>query len=691
MRHLTANALLAFIVSTAGQAVAFEVATHRTINEAAAIDSASLDPFLVHHAGLARGLIEPLKGSQVIQWIGLGGVLEDQFQGSETLGGILRSSRHFHNPLLPWDRSGLDIPLLPRFESSVRWAQRADQGITGQAAWADARRAFFEAATGGTDSARQQSYADTFRILGQLMHLVADLAQPAHTRNDMHVLGDDLEKFIDANLQLVTGFSPFDRSIVQIPTADSIARVPVAHIWDTNRYDGANPPGGAASPTFGLAEISNANFFSQETISSLAYADPLRPLPAINVLDLFSVATYKTGENRPYRGKSGNGIRVDRMVAEGIFFRFLPPFISNFALDDYVLTEYASHLLPRAIGYSAGLLDYFFRGRIEIAPPARFAYGLAEYEPGNTGRFTKLRFKVRNATPGEDTGPGQLVALVQYRASVTGQSLVDHPFAPISSELFFAISEPIDVALGGAFQELTFDFSQSPIAIPTNAADVFLTVVFKGRLGLEDDAVMIGGKDLFEPSPIDHANVTDWECFLGVPYPVGDLVAYPSYVPPAQAQRDVNRDGLQDLVGPAALRQLYLKTFDLSQPAPVVSESHFDLSVPQQDAGRYSRVMVLQDQPFHGVAILARDNRLVASGTTYPIIRATAPSPGVYNHTVRGLSGDLVRRVLPSGTYRGLPFHAGFFTLLNDTGPCFDLTLTAAPALTLVAGDTPAE
>ena len=690
MRCFTTIVPLAIVLATVAHASAFGVTTHRTINEVAAFESAGFDNFLMSHAGLTRGLVELLNGSQVVQWIGLGGVLEDQFQGSETLGGILRSSRHFHNPLLPWDRSGLDIPLFPRFESSIRWAQRIDQGITGQAAWADARRAFFEAATGVTDAARQQRYADTFRILGQLMHMVADLAQPAHTRNDVHILGDDFEKFIDGNLQLVSGYSTFDWSIVLSPTADPVARVPVANIWDTNRYDGANPPDGTASPTFGLAEISNANFFSQETITSFGYSDPLRPLPGINLLDLSSVATYKTGENRPYRGKSGNGIRVDRMVAEGVFFRFLPPFFSNFALDDYVLTEYASHLLPRAIGYSAGLLDYFFRGRIEIAPPARFAYGLAEYEPGNAASFTKLRFKVRNATPGEDVGPGQMVALVQYRASVTGQSLIDNPFAPISSELFFAVSEPIDsFALSSSFQELTFDFSQAPI--PTNAADVFLTVVFKGRLGLEDDAVMVGGKDLFEPSPIDHANVTDWECFLGVPYHVGDLVAFPSYAPPAQPQRDVNRDGLQDLVGPAVLRQLFLKTYDLSQAVPVVSESHFDLSVPQQDPGRFSRLMVLQDQPFHGVAMLARDNRLVASGTTYPVIRATSPSPGIYNHTVRGPSGELLRRVLPSGTFRGLPFHAGFFTLLNGTGACLDLTVTAAPDLTLVAGDTPAE
>ena len=76
------------------------------------------------------------------------------------------------------------------------------------------------------------------------------------------MFGDDFERLVDTNLQLVSGFSRFDWSIVQVPTTDSVARVPVAHIWDTNRYDGTNPPDDAASPTFGLAEISNANFFS---------------------------------------------------------------------------------------------------------------------------------------------------------------------------------------------------------------------------------------------------------------------------------------------------------------------------------------------------------------------------------------------------------------------------------------------
>jgi hypothetical protein len=215
------------------------------------------------------------------------------------------------------------------------------------------------------------------------MHLVADLAQPAHTRNDSHPIGDDFEAFIAArqNQSLIDGFKTFDPSILQVPTGDAVATVPVARIWDTDRYDGSNPPDEASSPTFGLAEFSSANFFSPDTISHTAYADPVLPLPALNLLDLASIERYMTGENRPYRGKrqrcpgrahGGRGnllplpasLRPQRRARRSRLPDLVPP-----------------TSCPRAIGYSAGLADYFFRGRIEIAPPARFAYGLAAYQP----------------------------------------------------------------------------------------------------------------------------------------------------------------------------------------------------------------------------------------------------------------------------------------------------------------------
>ena len=63
-----------------------------------------------------------------------------------------------------------------------------------------------------------------------------------------------------------------------------------------------------------------------------------------------------------------------------------------------VYQDYAGYLLPRAVGYSAGILDYFFRGKIKIEAPGRFAYALATYQEGNAGSFTKMRFKISNDT-----------------------------------------------------------------------------------------------------------------------------------------------------------------------------------------------------------------------------------------------------------------------------------------------------
>lgn len=673
------------VLWTGAATSAFETSTHREINEQAVGASARFREYLANELHFTRGAREPLNGRTVVNWIGDGGVAEDQLLGLETLGGLTRSARHFHTPLLSWDQSGLNLPPLPRFESSVRWAQ-SDQGIVlGRAAWQDARASFFGAATAATEPERKAKYADTFRILGQVMHLVADAAQPAHTRNGAHVLGDPFEAFLKdgKNVPLITGSASFDAGILQMPTNDVVARVPVAHIWDANRYDGTNPPDDATSSLFGLAEISSANFFSATTIAPLAHEDEVLPLPALDVLDQSFIAPYITGEYRQYLGKSGHGLPVNPLVAEGTFYRFLPPFVVNLGLDDIVLTEYARHLMPRAIGYSAGLLEYFFRGRIEIAPPARFPYGLTRFLPGNAGSFSKLRFKARNATPGEDTGPGYVIAVVQYRTPLAAESIIDNPFTPISSQLSFSVSDPIALTLTPEFQEIGFGF-QTPI--PANAADVFLTVVYRARLGLEEDAVMVGGKDLFEPAPHDVVNGTDWECVDGRLYHVSDPTAFPPYALPDQRQRDVNDDGRADLFGPDIARGELFKTFDLSGPAPTPSDANFDLSTAAKAPAEFSRVVLLQDQASYGTAILVREIESVPTGGIGRNRLEFHSVPGVVNDIVSAQNGLLVRRVAPSFLYRGVPTYSVLVMLTGDTLDCFADTFSLPPTLTRIEG-----
>ena len=156
--------------------MSFQTHTHRLLNERAAQDSPVLDRFLKDQLNFAQGLDTVVNGQSILQWIRIGGAAEDQFFSSEFFGGLFRSSRHFHHPLRAWDQCGL---FTGSFECSVRWAQLSNQGFSGKAACGDARSAYFRALTRTTKDERDTEFAETSTILGQLMHLVADLASPA--------------------------------------------------------------------------------------------------------------------------------------------------------------------------------------------------------------------------------------------------------------------------------------------------------------------------------------------------------------------------------------------------------------------------------------------------------------------------------------------------------------------------------
>jgi len=75
----------------------------------------------------------------------------------------------------------------------------------------------------------------------------------------------------------------------------------------------------------------------------------------------------KTGRPRQYFAKVRDGQPLNRIATPGALYNYVPDALKdkNIGLDSSIFAEYASHLLPRAIGYSAALLDYFFRGKLE--------------------------------------------------------------------------------------------------------------------------------------------------------------------------------------------------------------------------------------------------------------------------------------------------------------------------------------
>ena len=458
-----------------GFAMGFSTNIHQIINKNAAEGSPVLDEFLRSTFGLGfpAGRDTSILGRTVVEWIERGGVAEDEFRSFEFLGGLSRSPRHFHTPLPPmddWGQAGLG---LGAFESSVRWAQNPSQFPGRRASWIDARETYFRALTSRLLNDRRALFAEMFLDLGQVMHLVADLASPAHTRNDAHLPGnsDDFERFMARNPGLVTGFTRVDPAILRQPTGDGVARVPVARLWDTNRYNGTNPDVTIESTvdgaTIGLAEFTSANFFSDDSVINRALLDPVLPYPGIDRLDPGPRDIYPpTGRRRQYLSKQRDGFfPITHMAAQGPFNRFLPEIFRWYILDDLVYLDYAPVLLPRAIGYTSAVLDYFFRGRLEkLCCSPMFG------DP-----ITQLTLRgVRNITPNEETGQGDLVAIVIGRSGDEDTHFVSAPLT--------------GVTLTRDFQEFTFDFSANPIP---RVGPFHTAVVFRGRLGEEEQAVIV--------------------------------------------------------------------------------------------------------------------------------------------------------------------------------------------------------
>jgi hypothetical protein len=210
-----------------------------------------------------------------------------------------------------------------------------------------------------------------------------------------------------------------------------------------------------------------------------------------------------------------------------------------YSLNNRIHKEYADLLIPRAVGYSAGLLNYFFRGTIDISVPSNGIYSMIDAtQPGYMPAFTSIQLKATNTTTtGENMTNGTIQLVVKYKVAHAD------PFQPgfVATDTDFSykvIPEKNNVsALYSATPtDLVFDLSQD--AIPLWATDLYLQVVFKGTLGIEENAVAVGFKDISEPTPVDIFNTTDKICINGSWYEAGS--------PEAIAQVDTNHDGIAD-------------------------------------------------------------------------------------------------------------------------------------------------
>ena len=474
------------------------------------------------NVGLNMGLLEILewngnsriKKGKVEDWLREGAQLEDTSSFGFPLLGTTRSFNHFHNPLKPWDQAGLDDwvgPLHYTGQSSLLWAQDGtyQQNFPDKdSSWQKVREYYYLALTSLTDSMRQENFAKTFRGLGHQMHLLQDTAVPDHVRNDAHpedaIFGKlntniYFESWAKAKYDIINSIAANIDPALSFPIVNFDISygglVPITQLFDAEEYNGTNP---SVSLTQGLSEYTNANFFSGDTIfAAERYSADHRhyfPYPKKSSTDLQSylagtkpeeavVAEDGDTDTGIWISKTSDGENVQHFVRTGKLTKWYynifgegELFYKTFYRDEKCHEDYAKLLIPRAVGYSAGLLDYFFRGKLQVTAVPIFYKNSILY----------LRVKIKNMTPNETMTDGTFTLTYSYRPTggnpdgsedIWGQSSV----VPSGTLLYDGEEKLIDFPL--------------PTPIPRENYDsAKFTLAFKGTLGNEVGAVI--GKSL---------------------------------------------------------------------------------------------------------------------------------------------------------------------------------------------------
>ncbi len=479
--------LLLIISAIAVNSYALEVETHRAINEHIvknALNGFSLGTYLKNQLGFQNSTDEKFNSLKVWEWLRDGGFYEDKPVWTIP---YLRSVNHFHNPITDKGFTGLFRGLILSGDSSIAWAQKpvGTQSPGGHYSWNDARDYFYKALTINSKATRDNYFAETFRGLGQLMHLVQDVSVPAHTRDDGHMFYD-YEGYVDdiRSAKLVTFQNLLSSPVFYGSTVNNISS-----FSDTNQYNGTNP-NIAIGNTIGLSEYTNANFFSEDTIFGSLITYPAAT--SVQITD-YSIPDPRDSNRtviRPYYKKVADGEIDYRLATVGLLKDYIMIYIPSYrglerkSLDEGVYSDYAQRLIPRAVGYSAGLLNYFFRGEVEISKEI--------FEQITAQGITGLYLKVKNLTPNEEMKDGEV--RVSYRYKPIGET-----------EFTYGLSNPIASGNipheGEAYYNFTF-----PDPIPADATDEQYLWVFKGTLGQEVGAVV--GKVTPDPCRI----TGEWLC-----------------------------------------------------------------------------------------------------------------------------------------------------------------------------------
>ncbi|MFZ7113093.1 MAG: hypothetical protein ACOWYE_15525 [Desulfatiglandales bacterium] len=276
---------------------------------------------------------------------------------------------------------------------------------------------------------------------------------------------------------LTYDYIPFDPTVIGNPS--TLAPVPVANLFDTEIYTGEIPEDTLRSD-IGLSEYANANFLSLDTM----FTTDTFPYPACTSVELteYEIPDPKDPSRkvlREYQKKVADGETGYRLATASVFEYCFDPYSSEWklvheaaTLDDAIYEDYSQRLIPRAIGYSAGLLNYFFRGKLQASALPIFL----------DNSICAIFLNVKNITPSEEQMNNGIFTVVVRYTPVGGN--------PDGSDDIFIRSN--DVESGtlqyGEATDVLFYLSRS---VPLDSyGSITCMLAYRGRLGNEENCVI---------------------------------------------------------------------------------------------------------------------------------------------------------------------------------------------------------
>jgi len=469
MKRTISLGLLATLFLTT-PAWAYKEQIHRVVSKKA-FDAmtASLKP----HLGIDKTTL--VGGEQLRVLVGQGAYDEDDFPNS---------LNHFFDPENDAPLSVPTLFCLPQGATARDWALG---GLGNQFTTTNARQYYEAALMAPNQAVRDINLRLLFLSLGHSIHLVQDMAQPEHVRNDQHLV------FMGVQYGYPVASLYEEWGLVNLLGANPT--VPY------NGYPNVNLPRSsdyfASADRRGLAQFANNFFVTQDTnyddeqqigkceyYSSPKIADAVPRTEVVNeaVRDSFGGIYVLPISERIYTSWPWDSYLKEQETDPDHTFlssldletRFLTG-TPKFSLADASLQTRAGLLIPRAVGYSAGYLDHFFRGSIAVDWTRN----------NNTGLYN---IKITN-TSAEAVAPDAIIRAV---------------YVPGSNYTGFGSGNDIVVILNGPLASYAPGFAGLPpggmteipaFSIPYLKSGDTVTsferrVVIRGRLGEEDNDIV---------------------------------------------------------------------------------------------------------------------------------------------------------------------------------------------------------